>query len=918
LKDIVTRYGLMSIPASQADLIGRFLCEFGEWGWDEVCFVAATLGDDPVHILDCGAFIGTFGLGMSQRLVAPKVTFVEGNPKAVSMLRGNIARNFASAQIVDKVLAAPGALIADGPAQPDNLGSNSFIDFASTQDGFLPGDKYEITSLSKIRIASGDFDLLKLDIEGMELSVLKSDEESLRTGRITIWTECNEDPRSLEVVELLLAWGLETYYFAWPAFNPDNFNGNRDPMLPFAYEAGLLAAPQSIPKLSEQHLEHRCILKRVSSVRELKEALWRTPRWGYKEWLDAPGAEIAAMACHVILRDSFDTYLEPGWTRLDIGSSVLKSRSEAALAQLSGQYLQLLRDHKATLEYRSALKRRIAELEANSPGRQGGGTDNSGQQNRGWSEGLRSEQVAAVQDLFDEKYYLASNPDVLAAGVDALSHFMITGWREGRNPSSSFDLSYYQRCYPDVAAAGINPLLHYALAGRDEGRSTRVPLGALRAQLDAACSPDSRLEAWKGAKNSSSPISAVEIARVLENVATCDLIISFSHDDYVVSCGGVQNVIRDEQAILNDYGWKYLHLSPAEPLPTLAEASSEPAFNVAVRLDGHSVGVVRARDLVVAASNASRTGRTEGVVHHMLGFPPELLLTILKNFQIDRPIVWIHDFFHICESYTLMRNDIKFCGAPDAESPACSICCYVGRRLSHQSRMKAFFAAAQPAVLAPSQAALSVWQNCSGLSAADAAVYPPARLLPGPSLRTKRRSGRAIRVAYLGQRLFFKGWSVFEELASRFAKDRRFKFFHLGMAGNQALPGYVKHVPVQVDASNRNAMIEAIVANDIDVVVSWSLWPETFCFAVYEALAGGAFVVARAEAGNVWPAIQSSSEGQGFAVHTEADLFALFEGARLEELLAVSKRRTGALISQSGTAAWLGLEWTAKTLVEAL
>ena len=38
----------------------------------------------------------------------------------------------------------------------------------------------------------------------------------------------------------------------------------------------------------------------------------------------------------------------------------------------------------------------------------------------------------SVQLLFDEDFYLAQNPDVAAAGVDAYTHFMNTGWREGR------------------------------------------------------------------------------------------------------------------------------------------------------------------------------------------------------------------------------------------------------------------------------------------------------------------------------------------------------------------------------------------------------------------------------------------------------------------------------------------------------
>lgn len=42
---------------------------------------------------------------------------------------------------------------------------------------------------------------------------------------------------------------------------------------------------------------------------------------------------------------------------------------------------------------------------------------------------------AMVMSIFDEKWYLASNPDVAAAGVDAFGHFINHGFSEGRAPN---------------------------------------------------------------------------------------------------------------------------------------------------------------------------------------------------------------------------------------------------------------------------------------------------------------------------------------------------------------------------------------------------------------------------------------------------------------------------------------------------
>lgn len=72
--------------------------------------------------------------------------------------------------------------------------------------------------------------------------------------------------------------------------------------------------------------------------------------------------------------------------------------------------------------------------------------------------------------LFDSDWYLSQNPDVAAAGVNPLQHYMQHGWHEGRDPNPLFDTSFYLEKNPDVAQAGVNPLLHYSEYGWREGR----------------------------------------------------------------------------------------------------------------------------------------------------------------------------------------------------------------------------------------------------------------------------------------------------------------------------------------------------------------------------------------------------------------------------------------------------------------
>lgn len=59
-------------------------------------------------------------------------------------------------------------------------------------------------------------------------------------------------------------------------------------------------------------------------------------------------------------------------------------------------------------------------------------------------------ETRAVKADFDKVFYLTQNPDVAGAKLDPLLHFLIYGWKEGRDPNASFSVSYYLKSNPDV------------------------------------------------------------------------------------------------------------------------------------------------------------------------------------------------------------------------------------------------------------------------------------------------------------------------------------------------------------------------------------------------------------------------------------------------------------------------------------
>ena len=330
----------MCIPGRDPDLIEGFLRRYGEWGWDEACFVASVL-PEGARVLDIGAYLGTFGMGVALLRRLGALCAVEANPAVMPCLAANLRLAPCPATAIEAMVAAPGALPRDGAAPADNASAASFVPGAAGDPVAAPARS---VTLEQLRAEHGPFDLIKLDAEGMEAEILRSGATVLAGGDTALWVECNEDPRALELCALLLGWGLQVHLFAAPVHNPDNFGPDPAPSHPWSYEAGLLAAPRRAPRLDPDLRRHHCVLRGIGSVAELEEALWRIPRWGMADWpLDDPAA-LAALAGRTIRNQARDGFLrsaaplgsrdnEMMWQRL-MAAEARAAAAEARLAEL--------------------------------------------------------------------------------------------------------------------------------------------------------------------------------------------------------------------------------------------------------------------------------------------------------------------------------------------------------------------------------------------------------------------------------------------------------------------------------------------------------------------------------------------------------------------------------------------------------
>jgi len=70
-------------------------------------------------------------------------------------------------------------------------------------------------------------------------------------------------------------------------------------------------------------------------------------------------------------------------------------------------------------------------------------------------------RIIKTSGLFDTRYYLENNKDVLDSNVDPLMHYVAFGYKEGRNPCPSFDSIGYAVQHGISSYSNINPFIHY-------------------------------------------------------------------------------------------------------------------------------------------------------------------------------------------------------------------------------------------------------------------------------------------------------------------------------------------------------------------------------------------------------------------------------------------------------------------------
>ena len=503
-----------------------------------------------------------------------------------------------------------------------------------------------------------------------------------------------------------------------------------------------------------------------------------------------------------------------------------------------------------------------------------------------------TKRIREIESYFDAEFYLRTYPDVSVAGVDPLNHYYVQGWHELRDPAPDFSTKAYLENNPDVSAAKVNPFWHYVVVGKKEGRQAYHPGGYKANQLQnlKPFTGSEHIANWPDPENQFDPIDLFDQITATDSKS---VLISVSHDNYLEIYGGVQLCLHREQELAQKAEIAYVNIHPYRHQSCIVDGKPVERVMLGVSLNGRYLGQCTMIDLIIASARLTKTGIDCSVaIHSFIGHDTEGLILLLKSIKKPKCIFWIHDFFTLCQSYTLQRNDITYCAAPSPNSGSCSICKYGAVRKRHLSKLHDFFNAVDVHVIAPSSFALSMWREKSQLRSASETIEPHLKKseFPQPHSRDPSANSNVIKVAFAGSPTRLKGWRVFEALAKRHKSNEKYEFHYFGMV--KAPSGIIWH-PVHVKANEYTAMSDAIRSAEIDIIIHWSETPETFSFSTWEAIVGGAFVITNPWSGNVKVIVEST--GHGVVVDSETALNDMFDSLSFNEVATSARKARNAV-----------------------
>ncbi|MGX4585827.1 hypothetical protein [Paenibacillus chitinolyticus] len=346
----------------------------------------------------------------------------------------------------------------------------------------------------------------------------------------------------------------------------------------------------------------------------------------------------------------------------------------------------------------------------------------------------------------------------------------------------------------------------------------------------------------------------------------------FSHTNYLESMGGTEKYIYEQASYLSQNSVGIIQIYPGQSY-SLLNTKEDTFYGVVV--SDQFIGFYSVKEIMEWLSRIHRH-LAEIYTHHLLNWQISDYTALLRNVEeagVLPHTFFMHDFFALCSSYHMMyqpkiRQSIK--EAKERRSCIADIITAAGtdaaicQNCTHGIALAEWREALRP-VLHQSD---RIVVPSDFVKETVAAVYPDMTdkirvrghlIFDRQTIIYKPRpENRKIRLAFLGYKMENKGWPVWERLYKDEALGRLYEFHHIGSQEK-----YADQVAVHRYSFLREGRMGApnlLIAQDIDLVLLWSIVPESYSYTLQESIAAGVPVLTSPLSGNIAATIDAHPE----------------------------------------------------------
>lgn len=336
----------------------------------------------------------------------------------------------------------------------------------------------------------------------------------------------------------------------------------------------------------------------------------------------------------------------------------------------------------------------------------------------------------------------------------------------------------------------------------------------------------------------------------LDNSLAYKAVMSIGFKNYFVAKDGISKFVLEQQQCVNKNSINYIFIYPIL-IPQMLEKFRALCKYWGVIVNGKEEGIFSTKEIKSISKNYDICNI---YIQHFQRLREQELLDILDSF--NKPIKYfLHDYYSVCEHYCLLDDDNKYCGeGPISEKKCSPRCDFAKYTLERHNLYVDFFKrySEKLEVISPSKKAADVFRT----------YFPDVsniRIVPHQLFYGKNVNFPTIddiKVAYVGYQAENKGYHVWKKLISDIGHNK-YKFFHFGKS-NEVLDG-VKYI--SVDYKQNYNMTTALKAEGINIVMLWSIWPETYSYTYYESFSANAFIITNKLSGNICDQVLINGNG---------------------------------------------------------